>query len=61
MTLSLQAIQQIQHDFTKGVRPNVQLTPEQRHLIDNFRLTRQEINAYYAKARKQVEKDGQGV
>lgn len=57
MTLTLQTIQQIQQDFIKGVRPNVQLSPEQRRIIDNFRPTRQEINEAYAKALKQVESD----
>ncbi len=57
MTLTLQTIQQIQQDFIKGVRPNVQLSPEQRRIIDNFRPTRQEFNEAYAKALKQVESD----
>lgn len=57
MTLTLQTIQQIQQNFIKGTRPNVQLPPEQRRLIDEFRLTRQEINEAYAKARQKVESD----
>lgn len=60
-TLTIYNARQIQQDFIKGVRPNSQLSPEQRRLIDDFRLTRQEINEAYAKARKQVEKDGQRV
>ncbi|WP_323842932.1 hypothetical protein [Moraxella sp. Pampa] len=54
MTLTPQTVQQIQQNFIKGVRPNVQLSPEQRRIIDNFRPTRQEINEAYAKAIKVV-------
>lgn len=58
LTFSIDNARQIQQDFIAGKRPNVQLSPEQRRLIDNFRLTRQEINEAYAKARKQVESGG---
>lgn len=61
LTFSIENARQIQQDFIAGKRPNVQLTNEQRRLIDNFRLTRQEINEAYAKARQKVEKDGQRV
>lgn len=59
--ITIAIARQIQQDFMSGKRPNVQLSIEQRRLIDDFRLSRQEINEAYAKARKQVEKDGQRV
>lgn len=51
LTFSIENARQIQQDFIVGKRPNVQSTNEQRRLIDNFHLTRQEINEAYAKAR----------
>ncbi len=57
--LTIDDVRQIQQNFMTGNRPNVQLTAEQRRLIDEFRPTHQEINEAYAKARQKVEKDGQ--
>lgn len=55
----IESARQIQQDFIAGKNRNVQLTAEQRRLIDNFHLTRQEINEAYAKARRKIEKDEQ--
>lgn len=57
LTFSIESVRQLQQDWQNGKRPNVQLTPEQRRTIENFRPTREEINQAYAKARQKVEKD----
>ncbi|WP_019518752.1 hypothetical protein [Faucicola boevrei] len=58
LTFSIENVRQLQQDFINGKRPNVQLTPEQRRTIENFRPTREEINQAYAKAVKSVNKHG---
>lgn len=58
LTFSIENVRQLQQDFIDGKRPNLQLTPEQRRTIENFRPTREEINQAYAKAVKSVNKRG---
>lgn len=55
--LSVANIQKTQQNIAVINRRTIQLSAEQRRLIDNFRPTRQEINAAYAKARQKVEND----
>lgn len=57
--LSVANIQKSQQNAIVISRSTIQLSAEQRRLIDNFRPTRQEINEAYAKARQKVENNGQ--
>lgn len=55
LVFSIENARQIQQDFIAGKKHENALNREQRRIIDEFRLSREQINAAYAKARKQVE------
>lgn len=55
---SVESVRKLNQDFMNGRRLNLAHIPsEHRPIIEDFKasLTREQINAYYAQARKKVE------